>query len=105
MKAPHQHPIPTYDDTEIRCISLASKTTLNRTLLPFQSKRNDFTHKKRILLKTKRISFSKEKEQKATINTTIQDAISTQKKRENVFYRNVLSLYLPNFKDFPIKEG
>ena len=59
----------------------------------------------RILLETKRISFSKKKERKATINTIIQDAISTQKKRENVFYRNVLSLYLPNFKDFPIKEG
>lgn len=59
----------------------------------------------RILLETKRISFSKEKERKATINTIIQDAISTKKKREDVFYRNVLSLYLPNFKDFPIKEG
>lgn len=105
MKAPHQHPIPTYDDTEIRCISLASKTTLNRTLLPFQSKRNDFTHKKRILLKTKRISFSKKKERKTTINTIKQDTTSIKKKREDVFYRNVLSLYLPNFKDFPIKEG
>lgn len=59
----------------------------------------------RILLETERISFSKKKERKAAINTIILDAISTKKKRENVFYRNVLSLYLPNFKDFPIKEG
>jgi len=59
----------------------------------------------RILLETKRISFLKKKKRKAAINVTIQDAISIKKKRENVFYRNVLSLYLPNFKDFPIKEG
>ena len=105
MKAPHLHPIPTYDDTEIRCISLASKTTLNRTLLPFSKQKERFYARKKNIIGTKRISFSKKKERKATINTIIQDAINTQKKRENVFYRNVLSLYLPNFKDFPIKEG
>lgn len=60
---------------------------------------------KRILLETKRISFSKKKERKTTINTIKQDTTSIKKKREDVFYRNVLSLYLPNFKDFPIKEG
>jgi len=66
LKAPHLHPIPTYDDTEIRCISLVSRQYWTEYLYPFQNRRKDFTHEKRILLWTKRISFSKKKERKAT---------------------------------------
>lgn len=61
MKTPHLHPIPTYDDTEIRSISLASRHIEQNTPTLFRAKGKILHTKKEYYCKPKELAFRKRK--------------------------------------------